>query len=54
MNCQGIEKQNFVISFDYSWFLAKNLDFEDPYSLLGKKYIFTNMYISQGLWYGLT
>ena len=24
-NCQLMENQNLVISFDYSWFLAKNL-----------------------------
>ena len=26
-NCHRIETQNLVISFDYSWFLAKNLAF---------------------------
>jgi hypothetical protein len=32
-----LKPQNLVISFDYSLFLAKNLAFQDPYSLLGEK-----------------
>jgi hypothetical protein len=36
-NCHWMEIQNLVISFDYGWFLAKNLAFYDPYSLLGEK-----------------
>ena len=34
-NCQWMETHNLVISFDYSWFLGKNL--ADPDSLLGEK-----------------
>ena len=44
-NCQRMETQILVISFDYSWFLAKNLAFEDPYTLLGEKKIFTKYYV---------
>ena len=44
-----METQNLVISFDYSWFLAKNLAFKDSYSLLGEKKIFTSMHVRRGL-----
>ena len=36
-NCQQMDLQNQVISFKYSWFLAKSLIFYDPDSLLDKK-----------------
>ena len=29
MNCDWMETQNLVISFDYSWFLAKNLAYDE-------------------------
>ena len=36
-NCQRMDSQNLAVFFDYSWFLAQNLAFWDPDSLLGKK-----------------
>ena len=29
MNCHLMDTQNLVISFDYSWFLAKNLAYAE-------------------------
>ena len=37
--------QNLVISFEYNWFLAKNLVFHDPASLLGEKHRLENGFV---------